>query len=98
MNKFLYVLNGQRMTDPKTTHSYLKQRFNFPDYYGHNLDALHDLMSVYNDEFDLNIVLIHTDDLLKMQPEYGQKLIETFFDIRNSNYKVKLYLDIKELV
>ena len=98
MSKFLYVLNGQKMTDPKSTHHYLQQRFNFPDYYGHNLDALFDLLSTYNDEEVLNIVLINANYLLTHQPEYGQKLIETLLDAQNANYKIKVFVSQVELL
>lgn len=98
MNKFLYVLNGQVMIDPITTHQYIKERFNFPEYYGHNLDALYDLLSTYNDESTLNIVLIKTNYLLTLQPEYGQKLIETLLDAQNTNYKIKVFISSVELL
>ena len=92
MNRFLYVLNGQKMNNPKETHEYLKQRFNFPDYYGKNLDALYDLLSTFNDDGILNIVVIQTSELFDRQPEYGEKLIQTLLDASNANYKIKVFI------
>ena len=38
------VLDAGRMTDKKTSHEYLKEILQLPEYYGHNLDALHDCL------------------------------------------------------
>ena len=90
MSKFVYVLNGKVMKSKKQTHIYLKERFDFPDYYGHNLDALFDMLTGYNDSTKLNIVLIYTDDLIINQPEYGEKLIITLMEASLANDKIQL--------
>lgn len=93
MNKFLYVLDGNKMKSKDEIHPYLKQRFNFPDYYGHNLDGLYDLLSTFNDEDAvLNIVVIQVGQLLAAQPEYGNQLLQTLLDSASVNYKVKVFV------
>ena len=46
-------------------HTYLKDVFNFPDYYGHNLDAFYDLVSsmYYTDIYILNFDQANTFSL-----------------------------------
>jgi len=39
-----FVLDASKMTDKATSHAYLKEALNLPDYYGNNLDALHDCL------------------------------------------------------
>lgn len=39
------LLDAERLADRKTAHAYLKARFDFPDFYGENLDALYDLLT-----------------------------------------------------
>jgi ribonuclease inhibitor len=39
------VLDGSTITDKEKLHSILKSEFNFPDYYGNNLDALWDCLT-----------------------------------------------------
>ncbi len=38
------VIDGKFMTSKKEAHDYLAKRLSFPDYYGKNLDALHDCL------------------------------------------------------
>ena len=53
-----YILDISQLNIGK--HEYLKQLFDFPDYYGENLDALYDCLS---DIFDYEIVIINIDDV-----------------------------------
>lgn len=39
-----YVIDCRRLTDRETAHEYLGELFGFPEYYGRNLDALHDCL------------------------------------------------------
>ena len=38
-------LEAEHLTERRRAHRYLKERFGFPDYYGNNLDALHDMLT-----------------------------------------------------
>ncbi len=39
-----YVIDCRRLTSREAAHEYLKELFGFPEYYGGNLDALHDCL------------------------------------------------------
>ena len=43
------VLDAGRMTDKETSHAYLKEVLELPEYYGNNLDALHDCLEEMTD-------------------------------------------------
>ncbi len=58
----------------KDGHDYLAEVFNFPDYYGKNLDALYDCLT----EIDCEIVLINASAVDK-------DVIDTFKDAANEN-------------
>lgn len=60
----------------KEGHNYLKEVFDFPDYYGKNLDALYDCLCEIGIETE--IVLINGDEVSK-------DLIDTFIDASSEN-------------
>ena len=54
-------LEPERLTDRQTMHDYMKEVFNLPDYFGRNLDALHDCLS----EVDEDYVIYLSHDAVK---------------------------------
>ena len=70
------ILDGRRMTSVEATHEYLAKTLRLPDYYGRNLDALHDCLT------DLSrsvwIVLINGDFMDEQLGEYAKKLRRVF--------------------
>ena len=44
-----YILDASKMTDKAASHAYLKEVLNLPEYYGNNLDALHDCLEEMTD-------------------------------------------------
>ncbi len=55
----IVVLDAKRMTDKETTHAYLKEVFDFPEYYGNNLDALKDCLE---DIPNLSVVIMDEEN------------------------------------
>ena len=66
------TLDGKEMTSRKATHLYLKQKLNFPEYYGENLDALWDLLTTIGSPTQIR--LLNSDLLDKQLGEYGSTL------------------------
>ena len=42
-----YLIDGRRMTTRARAHSHLKDALQLPDWYGRNLDALHDVLTEF---------------------------------------------------
>ena len=74
-----YILDGKKMVSKEETHKYLKETFGFPEYYGENLDALHDCLTEME---DLEVELLNADDMLSALGDYGKKLLKLLMIIK----------------
>ena len=68
-----YVLDGKKMVSKEEAHKYLKETFGFPEYYGENLDALHDCLTEMT---DVEVEFLNADDMLGAVGKYGEKLFQ----------------------
>ena len=75
------VLYGEEMKE--NPHEYIKEKLDFPDYYGENLDALYDCLS----ELGRKIIIIKDSSLL------DDDLLDTFKDASRENPDLNLILD-----
>lgn len=73
------ILDANYMTDKKTTHEYIAKMLSFPEYYGHNLDALYDMLT--DIAKPLTIIIKHSE-LLEAQlgSYYGKLLLDVLKD------------------
>ena len=53
------ILDGNILADAAQAHDYLKEMLEFPEYYGKNLDALHDCLT---DLEDVEITITSPDE------------------------------------
>lgn len=73
-----YCLDGRKMTDKETLHTYLAQALDLPAYYGRNLDALHDCLT---ERGKVEIEITHQEELLSALGKYGERLLRLFADM-----------------
>lgn len=73
----IIFLNGRKMLTRESAHAHLKQRLRFPDWYGKNLDALHDMLTA---GYHGTITLKHADAMTKALGEYGETMLRVFYD------------------
>lgn len=73
------ILNGKRMITRERTHAYLKRKFDFPEYYGRNLDALWDLLSTRGTETE--IVIVNKKAVIDNLDGYGASLLKLFREL-----------------
>lgn len=83
-------LDGNKMTSKCEAHKYIKEVLNFPDYYGENLDALWDMLSV-NSEM-VSIFLLHEEELYENLGEYGKLIVELFHEAADSNSTIQFFV------
>ena len=82
------ILDGALMTDRAALHDLMAEKFDFPDYYGRNLDALYDMLT--GNPKEINVTVIHTEALLEHLGRYGNSFLRTLQDASQGNAKLKI--------
>jgi ribonuclease inhibitor len=70
-------------------HLYLKELFDFPDYYGENLDALYDCLC---DLDDTEVIVMNSEDLNK----FSLKILDVFDDVADEYGNIKITYELDE--
>lgn len=81
-----YTVDCAEMTGRTQAHEYLKKVFSFPDYYGKNLDALHDCLLELP---PCRITLVHPWELASLG-KYSASLLQVFHDAADEHGKIEL--------
>ena len=87
----IIILDGSKMTNRYEAHNYLKEKFNFPDYYGQNLDALWDMLTSISEPVEIR--LINESFLTENLAVYGKYMIEVFTDIVGENPNITFEIE-----
>ncbi len=91
MKTAVVILNGRRMKTPARAHAYIKRKLSFPDYYGGNLDALHDCLTQRGT--DMRLIVKHTDALrARLGAAYAERLFSVLADSAAENPRLTLEL------
>ena len=78
------TLDALRLQDKDEAHKYLRTALNFPDYYGENLDALHDCLTELD---DVEVEFVNAD---KVSGGYFARVLEVFRDSAEENEGLRI--------
>lgn len=78
------VLDALRLQRKEEAHKYLRSALNFPEYYGENLDALHDCLT------ELDDVVVEFLNTEKVSGGYFARVMEVFRDSAEENPGLKI--------
>lgn len=79
MSVEIFILDGAKMTDVAEAHAYIARTMRFPSYYGRNLDALADCLSVYGKS--TVIILTNEKALRDSLGDYADRLLSVFQEL-----------------
>ena len=79
------ILDGNILADAAKVHDYLMEMLDFPEYYGKNLDALHDCLTDLED-IEITITAPEEDGAI------FQRILRVFKASENENDSIKLLL------
>lgn len=72
------ILDASRMASRRAAHEYLQEQLELPEYYGKNLDALHDVLTELE---EAEIAFINCPE----EQTYFQKVLRVFRDAAGEN-------------
>lgn len=83
------TINGKYMKSKEAMYIHLTRVFSFPNYFGHNLDALWDLL---NEVDEPTVIEFKNVDLaLDNLGDYGEKLLQVFTRLEEENDCYRIY-------
>lgn len=90
MKEIKIILDFTNMKYPAQLHKELKMKFEFPDYYGENWDALWDCLDGwYDDDEDVIVEIMGLDTMPDDMRRYAQTMLKVFDDVHRNSPNVK---------
>ena len=83
----IVILDAKKILEKEKMHEYFAKKFDLPEYYGRNLDALFDCLCEINEP---TLIKLKNEDTL--QGDTKESLIRLFHDVCNENELVKFEL------
>ena len=81
------ILDAKKMVEKEKMHEYFAKKFDLPEYYGRNLDALFDCLCEINEP---TLIKLKNEEFLDDSAK--ESLIRLFRDVCNENELVKFEL------
>ena len=81
------ILDAKKIVEKEKMHEYFAKKFDLPEHYGRNLDALFDCLCEINES---TLIKLKNEDAL--QGDTKESLIRLFHDVCNENEQVKFEL------
>ena len=85
------ILDGEKILNRDELHQQMEAVLQFPEWYGGNLDALHDCLTELMEELD--ICILHFDTLERHLGDYAGKLLQVLRDAEASNPNILVQAD-----
>lgn len=87
------VINGKELKSKKEFYQEIREKLEFPEYFGNNLDALHDSLSEVN---DVTVLLLNKASLEENLGSYSERILRVFRDSEKENPGLSVKLVFEE--
>ena len=81
------ILDAKKMLEKENMHEYFAKKFDLPEYYGKNLDALFDCLCEINEP---TLIKLKNENVL--EAGLKENLVTLFYDVCSENEMVKFEL------
>ena len=82
------ILDGEKIMDRNDLHRCFAEKLSFPQWYGKNLDALFDFLTVFPE--DVEISFLNKESLEKHLGAYTKKLYQVLEEAKKENPRLLL--------
>ena len=79
------LINCEKLRSRKVLHDYLERELHLPDYYGRNLDALHDILSGFNKTCAVTVHIINREKQSSRMVGLYQAMLDMLTDLGREN-------------
>ncbi len=87
-----YLLDGERMTNQKKLHKYMRKTLELPVFYKDDLNSLYECLTTYVKK-DTKIILINREYMQSSLEAYGKTLVDVFKKADANNEKLTFKCD-----
>ena len=87
----IVLLDGDRIGNSRDMHRAFSEALGFPEWYGSNLDALHDMLSERSEE--IGVILVNTDRLSENLGWRWEMLLRMLVELKRENERFHVTLD-----
>ena len=82
------ILDGNKISTKDELHKLLEATFDFPEWYGGNLDALYDCLTDLMEEVD--IIIQNADTFHQKLGDYADRVLRVLQDAEQTNLNIQL--------
>ena len=84
------LINCEKLRSRKVLHDYLERELHLPDYYGRNLDALHDILSGFNKNGAVTFHIINREKQSSRMVTLYQAMLDMLTDLGRENPNISV--------
>ncbi len=84
------LINCDKIRSRKVLHDYLEAELSLPDYYGRNLDALHDILATHNQSDPVAFRMINREKQSTRMVLMYSALVEMLHELNKENPNITL--------